>query len=317
MLNSTQQQSNTYADMRHALDEVKGKSADYSWLWNECRGTEPVYVAFERLRKHVDPDRPYFFGELSNGIRFAADARDFPAALHALYPRCNSILINGLIENVGEQAGDVIDVGANIGVVAASLGRHLGTRGHVYSFEPSPTTFLVAAATIALNGIENVTLTQAAIGDTVGDIPFQMTPGNSAIASAVKHNFPFLNEWQEIVVPCQTLDSFLGATPSRKVLLIKIDVEGFELNVIRGARETIRKFMPTIVYEYTPIAATATGLTEAESIALLSAVGHFRFEALLEPSIDDLPTQVQRVPFPLPEGLQNQVNVFAVPVENP
>ncbi|CAN7203507.1 FkbM family methyltransferase [Phenylobacterium sp. LjRoot219] len=296
-------------DFQDALDHVRSRSADYRWLWEECRRAPNPDQAFGALRARVDPAKPYFFGELSNGIRFAGDARDFPAALHALNPDCNSTLIRALISALPEGPGNVVDVGTNIGVVAASLARHLGSRGRVLAFEPSPTTTLIAAATLALNGLENVSLIQAAAGDLDGEITFHATPGNSAIASTRNHGFTHLNSWQEITVPSRRLDSMdLGS-----VLLIKIDVEGHELNVLRGAIETLHRARPITVYEYTPIAAPTHGWTAEDSVALFSGLGPYRFTALTEPPVHQQAEGGRWLPFPLPDGIRDQVNVFAQP----
>lgn len=128
-------------ECKSILERIRAKTADYSWIWEMCAGHPSPTEIYAKARQEVDPERPYFFGELSSGIRFAGDARDFSSALHAIYPTCNSTLITGLIEELGGRSGDVIDAGANIGVVSASLARHLGGRGHVHAFEPSPSTF--------------------------------------------------------------------------------------------------------------------------------------------------------------------------------
>jgi FkbM family methyltransferase len=301
------------ADCKLILEEVRSKSSDYSRIWRDRVQGESLEVAISTIRSRIDPERPYFFGQLSNGIRFAGDARDFPAALHAMYPDCNSTLINALISEVGDREGDIIDVGANIGVVGASLARQIGARGHLHAFEPSPESFKMAAATMALNNLENVTVAEAALGDTDGDITFHATPGNSAIASSYRHGFPLLNEWAEIIVPSRRIDTLLREGAFKNVTLIKVDVEGSEMRVLGGAKETIRRFRPMVVYEYTPVAAASHGWTDRDSISLLEQLAPFRFDAVVEPPLDAFSSVGRRVSFPLPQGLGEQVNVFARP----
>lgn len=288
------------------LEEIKSKSRDYSWLWEGCRGSSSLHVTFEQLRKGVDPEKPYFFGELSSGIKFVGDARDYPSALHFLHPDANSTLINAILLSIGESRGDFIDVGSNIGVVSASVARHIADRGSVFSFEPAPETFKLAAATIALNGLKNVHLTQAAVSDNSGHDVFYATPGNSAIASLVNHGCTFLNEWDEVKVPVVTLDSFLN-NKSINIISIKIDIEGHELKAIKGASCLIKKHIPMIIYEFTPAAAHVHGWSQQDSIDELNNILKFDFEALIEES------QNEWISFPLPESVQAQVNVFAKP----
>jgi FkbM family methyltransferase len=303
----------SYADCARILDEVQSKSDNYQRLWQNRPAGQSLAETMAEVRRNVDPDRPFFFGKLPSGINFAGDARDFPAVLHAICPDCNATLINGLIEEIRGREGEVFDIGTNIGVVAATLARQMGSRGHVHAFEPSPETIKVAAATLALNGLDNFTLTEAAVSDRDGEMTFQATPGNSAIASASRHDFPFLNEWVQIVVPMRRVDTLVSERDCDNLVLIKIDVEGHELKVLRGATSTIQKFKPTVVYEYTPVAATSHGWTGKDSVSLLQSAIPFSFEALIEQPLGGM-VGGQTVPFPLPEGVHDQVNVFARPV---
>jgi FkbM family methyltransferase len=301
-------------DCGRILDEVRSKSQDYQSLWQDRPAGQSLVDLMTDIRSRVDPERPYFFGELSSGIKFAGDARDLPAVLHSIYPGCNGTLIAALIEELGEQEGDVFDIGANIGIVTASLARHMGTLGRVHAFEPSPETFKIAAATLALNGLQNVVLTEAAVGDEDGEIRFHATPGNSAVASAKRHDFGFLAEWVEIAVASRRVDTFVSERGCKNIPLIKIDVEGHEMNVLRGATSTIERFRPTVVYEYTPLTAADQGWVEADSISLVGANTPYRFDALIEPHLDGMGSRGRVVSFPLPEGLGDQVNVFARPI---
>ncbi|MGY1751704.1 FkbM family methyltransferase [Blastococcus sp. SYSU D01042] len=263
---------------------------------------------FERSRASVPPDAPYFTGSVAGGIRYLGDARDWPSALHAVDPGCNDTLIDALTSELTQRPGDYVDVGTNIGVVAASVAAHLGSSGRVLAFEPSPETLRLAASTIALNDADNVVLYNAAASDTDGHLAFHATPGNSAIASARQHAFGLLNEWQQVTVPAVRLDTLHAAGELDNVSLVKIDVEGHELNVLRGALDFIAAVRPTVVFEYTPLAAADHGWTQEEAIDLLGHAGEFRFTALAE-------SDGAVLPFPLPEGYRGQVNVFARPVD--
>lgn len=303
----------TFTDCELALDEVRSRAQDYTHLWQGISDVETLVDRMAEIRRQVDPDRPYFFGEMANGIRFAGDARDFPSVMHALFPACNAHLIGGLIQELGDRRGDVFDIGTNIGVVASSVARHLSRCGHVHAFEPSPDTAKIAAATIALNGLRNVTLTEAAVSDIDSEIVFHATPGNSAIASAIKHAFPLLNEWREIRVPSIRIDSIVEARQICRLSLIKIDVEGHELSVLRGGLRTFGNLKPSIVFEYSPAAAIDQGLTPQESLSLIRSTGTFSFRALVEPPFDTACAPGLWISFPLANPLSDQVNVFASP----
>lgn len=308
----------SYDEIRQNLEEIEDRSADYSWLWKALAKKKifrqrPFHETFEKLRQDVDPDRPYFFGEMSNGIKFAGDARDFPSALHAVYPNTNQALIQASIDALSNQGGDVVDIGANIGVVSASISRHIEGRGRLHAIEASPSTLKIAAATLAINGLSNFTLTFSAVAADDRNVQFHTTPGNSAISSLTRHGFQFLNDWKAVEVPGRRLDTLAEVIGWDDLALIKIDVEGHEMDVIRGARETISTKKPVVVFEFTPAAADAFGLKEADFVSLLSGYAGFDFVALVEPSLFATDLPLQHVSFPLPEGLNDQVNVFATP----
>ena len=134
--------------------------------------------------------------------------------------------------------GDVVlDVGANLGAYTLLFGMWTGTRGHVYAFEPAPLPYAGLQAHVALNALSgHVTAVPLAVTSADGSADFLadgadganrlVRDQDSAAAGVVK-------------VAATTLDSFCrerGVTPH----VIKIDAEGAELDVLRGARDTIR-----------------------------------------------------------------------------
>jgi FkbM family methyltransferase len=129
-----------------------------------------------------------------------------------------------------------LDVGANVGAYAVLLGQWVGASGRVYAFEPSPVAFRGLVRHIALNAQDGVvTPVAAAVADRdgTGDLIVADTAGESRLADGVERG-------RTMSVPTVRIDSFCareGLRPS----FIKIDVEGAELAVLRGARETIRR----------------------------------------------------------------------------
>jgi FkbM family methyltransferase len=135
------------------------------------------------------------------------------------------------------RAGTVaLDVGANVGAYAVLLGQWVGASGRVYAFEPSPVAFRGLVRHIALNAQDGVvTPVAAAVADRdgTGDLIVADTAGESRLADGIERR-------RTMSVSTVTIDSFCareGLLPS----FIKIDVEGAELAVLRGARETIRR----------------------------------------------------------------------------
>jgi FkbM family methyltransferase len=128
-----------------------------------------------------------------------------------------------------------LDVGANVGSYAILLGQWVGAGGKVFAFEPSAAVHEGLVEHIALNQLKEIVYpVSAAIGDKEGSAPFvsASTAGEGRLAS--------WSERSSGSVSMVTIDAFCraqGITPD----FIKIDVEGWELSALRGARETIRR----------------------------------------------------------------------------
>jgi FkbM family methyltransferase len=136
----------------------------------------------------------------------------------------------------------VVEVGANIGAHTISIAQSVGPRGRMLAFEPQLSVFQLLCANLALNGIEHVEAHWAAVGSVPGSITVPR------LDSGVPQNFGGLaigEAQQGDQVRLIPLDSFKLPTCH----LIKIDVEGMEIEVIRGASETIRRHEPVIYAE--------------------------------------------------------------------
>jgi FkbM family methyltransferase len=130
-----------------------------------------------------------------------------------------------------------LDIGANVGAYSLLLGQWVRPGGRVFAFEPAPDIFSGLARHIRMNGLDNVvTPVPAAAGDRIATVPLVVagTHGESRLASDAD------DRGATVDVAVTTVDAFCaerGLTPR----FIKVDVEGFELAVLRGARETIRR----------------------------------------------------------------------------
>ena len=124
-----------------------------------------------------------------------------------------------------------VDVGANIGTTTLAAADAVGADGTVIAFEPHPRTFRDLADNVALNHalVQRISLIAAAVGDSMGKARITNLPEND------------VNHIDEAGIPVRitTLDEALAAT--HHIDLLKIDVEGYEKNVLLGAGETLDK----------------------------------------------------------------------------
>jgi FkbM family methyltransferase len=158
-----------------------------------------------------------------------------------------------------------LDVGANVGAYSMLLGQWTGSTGTVFAFEPAPQSFQGLLGHVRLNGLADVVKPIAqAVGDSVTTARFLVadSAGEGRLASE--------GDAGGIVVPITTIDEFCAReriAPS----FIKIDVEGGELAVLRGARETIRagRGRMAVFVEMHPSTWPALGISRQEVLTEL------------------------------------------------
>jgi FkbM family methyltransferase len=142
-----------------------------------------------------------------------------------------------------------VDVGANIGLHTVRLAKLAGPQGEVIAIEPDPEIAHRAGENIALNGLANARVIQAAASAAAGEkvALYRAADVNPNRAMASLHPHAHLTG-AAIEVPTITIDEACTGP----VALMKIDVEGHEAAVVAGAAETIARYSPAIVFEYAP-----------------------------------------------------------------
>jgi FkbM family methyltransferase len=140
-----------------------------------------------------------------------------------------------------------VDVGANVGVHTVRLARLAGQDGEVIAIEPDPGVMSRTKRNVELNDLANVRLLNAAASDRAGQLTLYRpgdTDTNRARASLLRHSHL---TGETITVPLVTIDEVCG---DDQVALIKIDVEGHEDAVVRGAACVIARDRPAVIFEY-------------------------------------------------------------------
>lgn len=139
----------------------------------------------------------------------------------------------------------VIDVGGNVGFFVLILNELLGNEGKIYSFEPSKRLKERLEKTIKINNIQNVTIVNLALGESEGSTTLHYNPKQTGLSSIVT-DFEKGSISEEIQIT--SLDKFSDNIQDR-VSFIKIDTEGYEPQVLKGARKLISRDKPTIYIE--------------------------------------------------------------------
>jgi FkbM family methyltransferase len=144
-----------------------------------------------------------------------------------------------------------IDVGANIGLMSLLASRLIGQKGKVYAFEPEPATFTILERNIEINRITNVRTFRIALGSaSTTEIIYSNLARSRESASLIK---PQSNS-EGVPIQVETLDKFITTNHVADVRMMKIDVEGWELEVLRGARQLLSSpYAPIICIEYSSV----------------------------------------------------------------
>ena len=154
--------------------------------------------------------------------------------------------IAAILEQKLERGGTFIDIGANIGYFSLEAATLVGEGGRVIAFEPLPFLAEQLRTSIQLNGFSNIDVRQLALGDSVGEQKIELQRGNIGGSSLVKE----LDSGHFETVKVARLDDELAGID--RVDLIKIDVEGYEYEVLKGAQAVLQKHQPTLVMEFSP-----------------------------------------------------------------
>lgn len=143
-------------------------------------------------------------------------------------------------------AGDIIHAGTFFGDFLPGLSAAMAGGAQIWAFEPNPNSYAHAQETIALNGLENVTLTNAALSNTDGHIRFQTrdAQGNplGGHSRYVEQDGPGVE-----TLPAIRLDSAVPA--DRQISILQLDVEGHERAALEGAMDIIARCRPILILE--------------------------------------------------------------------
>jgi FkbM family methyltransferase len=182
------------------------------------------------------------------------------------------------------RAGDVaIDVGAHLGILTAIASRRVGGAGRVVAFEVDDENFAQLEATIARNALTNVTPCRQALGDCAGVLEFArpnkswgafaVPQASAATGTRLAAQIERSTECRTFTVLVKTLDEALESLALARADLIKIDVDGFDFPVLKGAEATIRRHRPAIVYESSGFSRDA-GVSFAEEFGFFQRHGY-------------------------------------------
>lgn len=161
-------------------------------------------------------------------------------------------LITKLLLRLLKQGDIFVDVGAHAGRYALLTSHKVGSKGLVIALEPIPDVYTTLLENIRTNNIINIrTIPVAAWNKDDIHIEMLMPPGRGSATAKELHHFSGLKlAGTKMMVKAITLDTLLSKILEvPRVIAIKIDVEGAEVEVLQGAKDTLRTFKPKLIIE--------------------------------------------------------------------
>jgi FkbM family methyltransferase len=163
-----------------------------------------------------------------------------------------------------------VDVGANFGIYTLIASALVGNAGRVIAFEPSVQSFPVLQRNITLNGLTNITAFRVALCDKRGAAC--LYHADDPVSHSLGKDPSWTNEGEEVTT--EILDHLIEQGEIQRVDVIKLDVEGAEELVLRGARKVLSLMRPVVIFEVHPAASARLGLSSYGASNLLKELGY-------------------------------------------
>jgi len=184
----------------------------------------------------------------------------------------------GFVSCVNQATGihTVFDIGAHIGLFTLPLAEVISTGGTVYAFEPGNSNRKFLKQHLRINHIKNVNVVADLIGEKLDDsVDFYQSSSDSGMNTITDTGRR--KGYKRTVVKQITLDKFCNLHELQPQL-IKIDVEGAELHVLKGSEKVLRQYKPTIFLSVHPRHITELGGSTEELESFIAKMGYLVFD---------------------------------------
>lgn len=232
------------------------------------------------LLKGIRPSNAYYKASSIRvcnryGINYRLDISDYQNWLLYFYCKVDSSF--GVLGYL-KPADVILDMGGNIGQTAMMMAKAAGEQSKIYSFEPFPNTYGMFVSNLKLNPElqKRVVITQCALGNAPSML--QMYKDCESNSGSYRIFTSKAVGKEMIQVPVSTIDIFVKENNLLKIDLIKIDVEGFEMNVLKGAATTLQALKPDLFIELNDGSLKEQGSSAVEMLSFLKKIGYIIFK---------------------------------------
>jgi FkbM family methyltransferase len=232
-----------------------------------------------------------------DGITYDLDLAqgiDFAIFLGGMFERNTAIALSKLVE----PSSLVLDIGANIGAHTLHLAKLVGPKGRVMAFEPTDFAFRKLRRNLDLNPSlasrveEFHCFLTANDGTTVPEAIYSSWPLAAETGLHAKH---LGREMQTKSAQARSIDSVLAERADRKVQLVKLDVDGFECDVLAGATSMLRDARPIFVMELAPYVLEERGASLEQLLSYFIPHGYVFYDERTGKQLPSEPKELQRL----------------------
>jgi len=197
------------------------------------------------------------------GYKIIVDSRDITMAPHLLLDGVWEPHVSRAIWKRLKPGMRVLDIGSNFGYYALMAAARVGPSGFVHAFEPQPEVFEILAMNVRMNGHQAmIRCNNFALGDSQGDVELNVFTKYAGAGSLSEFSEAFQIELRERVrrirVPIRVLDE-MAELNDQRIDFIRMDVEGAEPLIVRGAKKIISRDRPLLVLEFSTLMLRGAG----------------------------------------------------------
>ncbi len=223
------------------------------------------------------------------GARMRLDPNEFLQA-HILLFGSYELPTVRFIRRLLRDGDTVFDIGAQIGYL--TLMSKLARKGvTVWSFEPEKTNAIKLRENLSLNNFDMTHVVEKAVSNVSGSIRLYLSKDHNAGTHSTIPNESTIDVTRFVDLPAIRLDDFAKEQGISKLALIKIDVEGGELEVIEGAREVLHTLQPVVIAELSDAIQESRGSTTQEFKRILLDLGYLPFRIQNDGRLTEVPVE--------------------------
>lgn len=232
---------------------------------------EPLRKAYGRKRKIARVDD--FQGDLTMFLDLGEHMQSqifwYGSYSRDLLPVVHRVLAPGMV---------FIDGGANIGEISVAAAKAVGSSGKVFAFEPVHRFAKHLRDHVAANRFQNLEVSECGLSFEPGeaeifisDAPYRDGTHNDGLGSLFRRGDAL---GMTNTIPITTLDAFMAEKGVDRVDLLKLDIEGSELNALKGGMEMLQRHQPALIVEVGEDTCRAAGYSMNELVSFVQGLGY-------------------------------------------